>query len=297
MLNDTISDNMNYYPRGYTTDRARAYYAASLMSEEMQNRTKFGHVKYARGAFNQKISDYEDVNYLDVAWQQHIPEDGELPTRSLVQIGVGAGSGVDRQTNKIIVRRIECRGEMVLETGNKVVGRLILVRDKQPQLEDWSNILDPQHLPAHKRVKELRVKDILASSPITLLENVVEGDAPDLEEKPNSFCFNKFINTKSQYSDRIVHLWDQYIELQTQCFSLEDTTAVPTARYFTFTLNDLYIPVNYENEYYDSCNMNNITFMWIGDYSGGVLLGTIFFRIYYDDVSPHLNYINYPGNQ
>ena len=91
---------MNYYPRGYTNDRARAYYAASLMSEEMQNRTKFGHVKYARGAFNQKISDYEDVNYLDVAWQQHIPEDGELPTRSLVQIGVGAGSGVDRQRTR-----------------------------------------------------------------------------------------------------------------------------------------------------------------------------------------------------
>jgi len=234
----------------------------------------YGKQKYARDAFRRPIGNQYDVNYIDIGHQDEVHEDGVI-YRTLLDIERD-DTGYKRTGNKIYIKRIEFRGEFTLQYGNKGDPRFILWRDKQPATE-LHNTLSGSYL----RVKNLKVDDILSKSPIALSGDIEEGDLPDLEKKPNNNCFYQFNATKSQFSDKIVPMYDFYKELNTKCFSGEDFIATPDSKYFHVTLSDLNIPVTYLNDHGDSINMNNISFLWIGDYQGGTILGTVFFRIWY----------------
>lgn len=236
---------------------------------------RYGSIRYARDARGRPMTESNDGNYVDVAFQDDVPEDGVV-TRTLLDIEMN-DTGLYRTGKKIIVKKIEIRGEFVLQTGNKLVARLIIFRDKQPT----QSVHTPLSGSSYLRTNTRKVTDILAKSPITLTKNVQEGDVPDLLKGPNNYCFSQFELTNSFGSQKIVHMWDQYYEMHTRCFSGEDTVAVPDSRYFKIVLDDLDIPVTYSSEHGNSINMNNISFMWIGDYQGGTCIGTIFFRIHY----------------
>lgn len=204
--------------------------------------------------------------YCDAGFQHEMPESGHV--FNLLSVPQSAYNG--RIGNDIVVYRIDVTMEMRLESGGCASPRLIIFCDKQPPIEG-------------SIVKTRPVEDILEKSPIFMTEDVEEGDFPNLFRNPTNMTFQSFKNTRSQRTDAIVHLYDVYRDLHPDVEKL-DVDNVPSKTTVKFTLRDLNIHVKFKNNSPGSIIMNNIGALWIGDYTGGVVLGLMFTRIYYHNL-------------
>lgn len=214
--------------------------------------------------------DRVDINYCDAGFEEEIHEDGVI-YNSILKVPRNSDG---RWTDTIVVYQIDVIAELKIESGSAASPRIILFLDKQPPGLD-NYLIDGANV-----VKSRSVRDILAPNPIYEMGNVEQGELPDLERKPTNMSGYNFINTKSGLTDCITILYDVYRDLHPFITKAEVDT-VPAKEIVKFSLKDLDIVVKFATSDPQSIIMNNISFMWIGDYQGGVCMGTLISRCYY----------------
>lgn len=213
----------------------------------------------------------DDVYFTDCGFEDEVREAGVIyDTIIPVKQDLFAG----RVGNAIRVKQIEFFGFMKITEGSMATARIIVFRDKQPVLQDEGG---------HPVVQKRNVTDILEKSPIYLAYDIEEGELPDLFKAPTNYSQQSFNFTKSQISDAIHHMYDVYKDIHPTLTKAEIDT-VPAKVSIKFTLKDVDQIVRFKDASEKSIVSNNISFMWIGDYTGGVVLGTMFTRVYWENV-------------
>lgn len=221
-----------------------------------------------------------DTQYCDFACIDDVPESGYVWDTILYS---PKNLGTGRDSNAIRVYRIEFKGEFKLEFGGSASPRLIVFIDKQPTIH--TPLFGTPSVNA-RQTNEIIVNDILSLR--ARFESGFEGEIPNIEGNPNCFCFNNFINTKSDLSDSIVPIYEFYRDLN--CNAVKDVAGegidnIPVKTTFKFTIDDLDIHVRFADDNPETVIMNNISFMWIGDYYGGVITGICYARCYYHSIT------------
>lgn len=225
-----------------------------------------------------------DTQYCDFAVVAPVEESGWCQN-TILNLPLDYTTG--RTSDSIRVYKIDVKGEFKLNFGGSASPRIVFYIDRQPEL--GTTLLGKPY------VKPRSVDDILSKDPLNLGERlltVAEGEIPNVEGNPNCLCFPNFVNTKSELSDAIVHIYELYKDLNVQAIKGivgEDVDNIPVKSTFKFSIPcDVNVrfakrPAGSTTDYGQAIIMNNISFMWIGDYDGGVVSGICYTRCYYHD--------------
>lgn len=226
-----------------------------------------------------------DTQFCDFATIGPVAEDGSCYP-SILNIPQDYTTG--RSSNSIRVYKIDVKGEFKLNFGGNASPRIIFYVDRQPTLET-------SLISGRLTVKARLVEDILSKDPLNLVQRLItvgEGEVPNVLDNPNCLCFPNFVNTKTELSDAIVHIYELYKDLNVQAIKGivgEDIDNIPIKQTFKFSIPcDINVrfakrPNGDNSNYGQAIIMNNISFMWIGDYDGGVVSGICYTRCYYHD--------------